>query len=428
MSYIKKTIGFLTCLIFLTGFSYKAVGTADLKIPPSWVQLKKELKKRKQALTSVIVHKKLDRIHRVMNQKNSEEKALVLIKKLEVIVQNRPFDLAKVQRLKAQVYLSKDDFKQAGLYFQKALDLKVLSFQDHLSVLYDMASLYLYQDQLQQARRTVDKLFYLADEPSPSLYILKAFILIEKNQKKQALKLVRKALAKTPYPKESWLVLAVSLELEMKNYVSAVKGLAYLTAMNPEKKKYWKQLSAVYLNINKDDKALSALDLAYKMDFLEKEREILHLASLLMHQGQPFKAGRLLEKSLSLKKIKPTGKNLEMLGDCWSYAEESKKALRAYEQSALQAKDGRIFSKTGFIYFNNEDWSQALKHFTSALKRGGLKQPAAAYIYIGMAYFHLNQPKQAVEAFEQVISVKSAGSQSIKTAREWINAITVKKS
>ena len=47
--------------------------------------------------------------------------------------------------------------------------------------------------------------------------------------------------------------------------------LIKLTSSYPKKKKYWKQLSAIYLNINKDDRALATLDLAYKLDFLEKE-------------------------------------------------------------------------------------------------------------------------------------------------------------
>ena len=38
----------------------------------------------------------------------------------------------------------------------------------------------------------------------------------------------------------------------------------------------------------KTTKALATLDLAYKMDFLKKESEIWHLASLLDAQGLPF--------------------------------------------------------------------------------------------------------------------------------------------
>ena len=84
--------------------------STKIKIPKQWIALKKELKNRRSALTSPVVQRRLQRIHRVMNQKDSEDKALGLIGKLEEVVQKRPFDLTRLYHLKAQIYLSKDNF------------------------------------------------------------------------------------------------------------------------------------------------------------------------------------------------------------------------------------------------------------------------------------------------------------------------------
>ena len=394
--------------------------TAVKKIPAEWIALKKELKSRKSALSSPVIQRRLERIHRAMNQKNNEQKAIELIEKLEEVVKNRPFELARLYRLKAQLYLSKDKFKKALSHYQKAIKLKRISYRDHLSILYDMATIHLLQNKTKKASQLIDKLFYLADTIPPSAYILKASLLIEQKKKKSALELVMKAIQSTGNPKESWLAMAAALNIEMEKYIKAIHLLTRLTASYPNKKKYWKQLSAVYLNLNKDSRALATLDLAYKLDFLETEKEILHLASLLMYQGLPFKAAHLLEKSIELKKVEPSPENLEILGDCWLRAEETKKSLKAYEQSAPSAEDGKIFFKLGRIYLSQQNWKAAAHNLTKALKKGGIKRLENLYISIGIAYINLKKYEEAIQSFEQVIATEAKG-QHIKIARQWIN-------
>ena len=396
----------------------------ELANPPvaQWVKLKQELKNRKSPLTSKVVQRRLDRIHRVMNQKDSQDKTLELIQKLENITKKRPFELARLYKLKAQVYFSKDDFKNAFRYYNKAIALKTLPYKDHLSILYNQAVLYMLKGNIKKASRLIDQLSYLSDTIPGPVYILKAFILTEKNQKPQALKMVMKAINSTARPKESWLALSAGLNIELKKYVPATQMLTKLTSTYPNKAKYWKQLSAVYLNIKKDDRALAVLDLAYKQEFLEKEQEIVHLVGLLMYQGLPLKAGRLMEQALKLKKIKPTPKNYEILGDCHIRAEETNKALKAYQQSAPTAKDGKIFAKIGRIYMQQQNYKQSINNFTNALNKGGIKRPEYIHIAIGTAHTHLKQYTQAVKAFEQVVSTQAKG-QTIKIARQWINYV-----
>ncbi len=398
----------------------KSSTLSNKSVPEEWTLLKKDLKNRKSSLTSPLVQRRLKRIHHVMGKKDSEDQAIALIEKLEKVVQKRLFDLARLYHLKAQIYLSKDDFKNAVLYYNKAIDLKKLSYTKHLSVVYDMAFLYLLQNNIQKASQLTDQLFYLAEKVNPPAYILKASILMSRKQTQPALEMVMKAIQATSRPKESWLAFGAALNIELKKYVPAVRLLIQLTGTYPNKKKYWKQLSAVYLNINKDDRALATLDLAYKLDFLEKEQEILHLTGLLMYQGLLFKAARLLEQSIRLKKVKPTQKNYEILGDCWLRAEETAKALQAYNLAASSARDGKIFAKMGRIYMSNQNWRAVIDNFKKTLDKGGIKHPANIHIAIGIAYINLKKYKSAVKSFEQVINTKAQG-QLIKRARQWID-------
>ncbi len=417
--------GFLILFFFTIFACSKAVYAKAVyakQIPHKWELLKKELKNRQSALTSPMVQRRLERIHRVMGTKDSSAKAIALIEKLEKVVAKRPSDLARLYRLKAQIYLSGDHFKKADSYYNKAIRLKALTYREHLSVLYYQALLRVLQNDMSKASRLMDQLFYLTDKISPSSYVLKAFILTEQKQTKSALETIMKALRATSSPKEGWLALAAGLNIELKQYVPAIRLLTQLTATYPKKKKYWKQLSALYLNVSKDDRALATLDLAYKLDFLEKEQEILHLASLLLYQGLPFKCARLIERSMQLKKVKPTHKNYESLGDCWMRAYEMDKALQAYEKSAPFAKDGKLFAKVGRIYMSRQDWPAVVDNLKNALNKGGVRRPEHIYIALGAAYTNLKKYESAVQSFEQVIHTEAKGK-VIKTARQWINYV-----
>ncbi len=385
---------------------------------------RKELKNRPHLLFSPIVFKRLKWIHRLMGKKGSEKKALALIQKLEAVAKKRPFELAHLYMLQGKVYRSLDDYKNAFLFYQKAIDLKQLPFGYHLSVIFDIATLHLFQNNLLSAKRLIDRWFDLADEPTAEAYVLKAYIFIEKGKKNQALDLLMLAIKSTSHPRESWLSNAASLLTDRKKYVSAAQVLEKLVAHYPDKKQYWKYLSSVYLSIRKEDRAVATLDLAYKLDFLDKEREIVHLTSLLMYKGQPLKAGKLLQKAIRLKKVKKTYKNYELLGDCWFSAEETTKALKAYQLSAQigSKKQGDLFAKIGRIYLDQEKWSKVIKYYKLALLQKKLKKPEYSHISMGVAYFNLKQYKKAIQSFEQV-AVTKAKVRLIKIAREWINHV-----
>ena len=421
---MKKS--FLFIFMSLTPFAFSAQDRGPLLHTDSqaqekkWALLKKELRGRRNPLTSKVIRRRLEGIYYTMGRENKEDKTLKLITNLEKIVQKRPSELARLYKLKAQIYLGKDQYKKAFSYYRQALDLKALPFREHIAVLYDQATLYMLQNKLHKSALLVDQIFYLTDNISPGLYILKAAILLEKKQKEQALKMVMIALDSTSNPKEGWLAFAAALNLALERYSKAAEFLEQLTNTYPDKKKYWKQLSAVYLNIKKDDKALATLDLAYKLNFLEVEQEIIHLATLLMVQGISLKAAKLLEKSLELKKIKPSQKNYESLGDCWLRAEEITPALEAYKKSAPLAKNGKVLAKMGQIYIQNGKWLEAINSFKKALEKGELKYPENIYISLGISYLGLKKYEQATTFFKKVSDTKAKG-QLIKVARQWID-------
>ena len=396
-------------------------------------ELKKELQSRRHAFSSTPkVHTNFDRIYSLMEKKGREEETLEKLEQQKNLVKNRPHDLVKVYHATAQVYYAMDKLPEAFEYYNKAIALNKLPYRNHLSVLRDMAHIYMQQNDFKTAGEIVDQLFCLEDKITGKSYMLKSTILLEKKQIKKALEMAMKAINSVSRPPESWLARAVNLHSEIGNDMMALKLLHTLTARYPEKKKYWKSLSQAYSNIDTYNKSAAALDLTHKLDKgLEKESEILRLVNLLRQEGLPFYAAALVEQSIEQKKVKSTKKNYEILGDSWREASEVANSLSAYEKAYQMAsrsskakKDWKLPVKIGRIYFNQESWNKALKYFREALTIEGVRYPEKLHKNIGHALYNLKKCQEAKLSFEKVIITPKAGSQSIKEARGAIDYIS----
>lgn len=377
---------------------------------------KNELKNRAAALTSKGTHRRLSRAHELM-AKNKVKDAIDVLKRLEKSTAKRPHELAQVLQALGFAYAQKEDYKGALKVMLQALKLNALPYNPTLSTLYTIAQVQMAQENYKGSEKTLQSWFALADEPSPDAYVLLASIHAQKKDQKKALELVTKAIDMTKEPKESWLSFAVAMNYELKRYKESARLLEKLAGLYPEKKKYWKQLSGVYLNIDKNSKALATLELAHKAAYLEKGSELMNLVSLFLYGGIPLKAARLLDDGLKSGKIDKNQKNYEILGDCWVQAEEVDKALVAYAASAKFAKDGRIFAKQGRMYLEKEDWKKAEKFLVDGLKKGKIKKPENIYMAIGIARFNLKKFNLAISSFE---TAKKKSEKVERAADQWI--------
>ena len=377
---------------------------------------KKELKNRKTGLISQITQRKLERVHNLLSN-DKPKKAISILKRLIKSTEKRPHEKAKVVYFTGIAHAQDENYKEALKYLQQAMDLKALDYPTTMSILYTLAQIHTVMEKYDEALKTINEWFSLADEPSPDAHVLKAGILAQKKKYRQALKLVTKAINSVKTPKESWLVLAVAMNYQLEKFKEALPFLEKLTALYPEKKKYWKQLSAVYINLEKNPKALATMELAHKANYLEKNSEIMNLISLLIYGGIPLKGARILKKALEEGQVEKSQKNYEILGDAWAEAQELEKALKAYAVSATMAKDGRIFAKQGRIYLDLENWKKATHYLSRALKKGKVKNPQNIHMALGVSQFNLKKFNLAKKSFHRA---KTISKKLKRQADQWI--------
>ncbi len=377
---------------------------------------KTELKNRRIGLISQNTQRKLERAHDLLS-KDKPKKAISLLNRLIKTTEKRPHEKAKVIHFIGLAYAQDENYKEAIKYLQWAMDLKALDYSNTMSVLYTLSQVNAAMEKYDEALKTLNDWFSLADEPSPDAHAFKAGLLAQKKKYRQALKLVTKAINSVTKPKESWLVLAVAMNYELEKFRDALPFLETLTALHPEKKKYWKQLSAVYVNLEKNPKALATMELANKANYLDKDSEVMNLVSLLIYGGIPLKGARILTEALKEGLVEKNQKNYEILGDAWAYAEELEKALKAYAVSAKMAKDGRIFAKQGRIYLDLEDWKKSVHYLSQALKKGKVKNPQNIYMALGVSQFHLKKFDRARKSFHRA---KKISKKLKRQAEQWI--------
>ena len=268
----------------------------------------------------------------------------------------------------AYLYQRSKKTKQALLYLKKALDLKALSYSQHLLVLYNLAHIYAEKENYSKAIEILKHWFSINENPYPSAYILLAHCYYAKNQIETALKYVEKTLSSARKPLESWLQFAVAIYLKKKQYEKAQPYLEKLVALYPARASHWTQLVGVYLYLDKNDYAFVTLDMADKMGYLKRENQYLNLSSLYVEEKMPYQGAKLLRKKISENLVSKKQKHLELLAEAFWFAREEKQALIHLKEASKKSVEPRFFIRYGQRLLNQEEWIEAEKVFRKALE------------------------------------------------------------
>lgn len=381
--------------------------------------------KRTQALNNK-VYEKLQKAQEAIEAKNYAEAFSVLDEmKNNTKKPLNDYELSNVLNLYAFVYYSQEDYKNALKAYKEITVLTEAPEGTKVAALYSLAQLYFVTENFPKAVESLLEWFKVAPEASKgsNQYVLLGQGYYQLKDFDKALFNVNKAVdmykAKGKVPKENWFGLQRFLYYEKNNYKQVVAILNELLVHYP-KKQYWMQLSAMQSELKSDSKQLAAMETAYVQGMLEKEKELINMAYLFLANDVPYKAAKVLDRGIREKKIEPTSKNLELLGNAWRQSQEIKKAIPEMAKAAAKSDKGELWARLGNIYLDNDDYKNAVKAVKSGLKKGGVKRPDTANLVLGMAYYNMKQYGSARKAF---LSAKK-DKRSEKYASQWIKFMT----
>lgn len=378
--------------------------------------------KRTQAISNKLFEK-LQTVQELLEAKEYREAQELLTEMKSGSKQLNDAEMSNVLTMEAFIYYTQENYPKALDAYRQITRLEQANEGAKLQAQYSMAQLYFVTEQY---KKGVDALlvWFKAKENSGSPPGAAAHVLLSQGyyQMKDfpnALKHVNIAVddykAKGKVPKENWYSLQRFLYYEKNDYKKVVQILDELLNHYP-KKAYWMQLSAMYAELRDETRQYNALDTAYVQGMLDKEGELVNMTYLYLANDVPYKAAKTLDKGIKDKIVKPTSKNLELLGNAWRAAQEVKKAIPEMAKAAEKSDKGELWARLGNIYLDNDDYKEAIKAINAGLKKGGVKRPDTAYLVLGMAHYNLKQYDSARKAFKKA----EDDDRSRKYARQWM--------
>lgn len=223
-------------------------------------------------------------------------------------------------------------------------------------------------------------------------------------------------------------------------YDDAISYLRALIAANPKNPVYWGQLGSAYAQLNNYKESVAALNQAIKLD-PKNTKAMYNLSLVYSENGSHKEAEKVIQQAL---KLNPKNAMLQAsLGNVLIDGEKYDKAKKVYEQIVEAKPDFDVgHFNLGIINYQEKNLDAASKNYEEVLKINPADSSAKenlaaihilqnnfadaidyllevinsspeddmvlenAYYNLGVAYLKLKKYKEALEAFEQAISIE----------------------
>ena len=329
-----------------------------------------------------------------------------------------PLEKARVYQIRAFIAYGQQDTDAARDFLEKSLAEEVLSPEEFAETRFQIAQLWLQDQNWAEAAKNLEKWFTLAENPNAAAYYILALVYYQLEDLEKALVPAQTAVDLTSEPRESWLQLLLALRLTQKQYEESIPILETLLARYP-KKAYWLNLSTVYGALGNYEEALVPLQLAHTQDLLDQDGEIRRLAQLLLFLELPYRAAQVLEQGLEAQLIQGDVEAYEMLSNSWIAARQYNESVAPLERAAELSDAGDLYVRLAQVHLQREKWGEASKALRKALAKGKLANRGDAQLLMGIAFYSQKQPKQAKTWFARAREHKATREE----AETWIRYI-----
>ena len=348
------------------------------------------------------------------NYKEAETKLNALLKQVD----SASYEQAIVQQTMGYLFSTQEDYKKASQYFQKALESNALPEKVSHDLTYNLAQLLLADEQYKKGISLLETWLKTDASPPNSAYVLMASANYRVKEYKKTIEYIRIAIKNDDSVNESWHQVALSAHLELKQYKSAIKVLETLLTSYPYKKRYWSQLSALYLQQNKEFSSLAVKMLAQRLELCDA-KTLVNLANMYRYLHIPYKSAQLLTKGIEDGVIKADFDNLNKIADSWLSAREYQKAADVLQKITALDDSGESDLKYGRVLFGMEQWQQAVTPLMRAIEnlKGG--KVGGALLLLGMVQFHLDDLEQAKKQFTKSVKFENERNQ----AGQWLRHV-----
>jgi tetratricopeptide (TPR) repeat protein len=248
-------------------------------------------------------------------------------------------------------------------------------------------------------RRYAEQWISAESPPSAKAHFLAGFSCYRLGQPREAEQHLKRAIALVEEIPDEWRRVLLAVYLDGKRYRKAETVLHALIEREPHNRSWWNYLVAVYLEQNKEDKALASLVLAHHRSRLDTD-DLIRIVQLYSSNGIPEKAARLLQEWLKTGRLEATPKTYKLQFELWRLACEHGPAMQALEKAASLTNNGEDYFLLGRLHFMRNQWQEARHAFEQAIHHGVKEEPKAQYL-LGVAAYNCDDHNTARLAFEE---------------------------
>ena len=305
-------------------------------------------------------------------------------------------------------------------HLRQALVEDALPAADRADVLFQIAQIQGVERRWKDTIATLTEWFQAVERPNSVGYFMLAVAHYQQGDLDGALLPAKKAVEIAEVPQQAWFQLLLAIHLTRKDYAAATPVLDELLARYPNAGKgYWLQLSALYGVGGDNERALGVLEVAYRKGLLTEDRDLRRLLQLMLLRGIPYRAAEIFEREIADKRIHEDAEAFELLGIGWILARDASKAEEPLARAAELAPKGDLYVRLAQIHLLQEEWDEATAALRKGLAKGGLADPGAAQLLLGIAYYNEQQLREARGWFAQ--AQQSGGTR--QQAESWIEHI-----
>lgn len=370
-------------------------------------------------------HKRISRAQERMADSKYGE-GIAILKKLAESARN-DYVRATVYIQLAYAHAQQGKQMEAFPYFQKALQFGENQLpHDNVQSLRENVAGFMYtQGKKKQALAMMKTWMKKSNVDKPTAYYLFSALYADPdvNQQRKAVCPAYFAVKSERKPKKSYFQLLLALHWELKDIKGSATILKSMIEYFPKEKTFWRQLSQIYMQLDKVNDALAIMEMFYLRNEFETDMDYKFLSSLFSYTDIPYRSAKILEEGLDKGIVKAEMKNWRAVAQNYHVSNELKKAIKAYGKTAEISDDGKAFLKQAELYSDIESWAKSVKSFDKALKKGGLDDLGRVHMRKGIALMNMNKCDSAIKALDQAAKFKKYRKQS----GQWKSYVNMKK-
>ena len=365
------------------------------------------------------VYSQLARAQKLADEGQVDEGLAVLDRVKSRIDQINSYEKAMLWNFYGFIYYGKNDTAATIAAFEKVVEQKNIPESLELSTLFSLAQLSMASEQYNKTIDYLEQWQSVKGELNSNSLVLKAnayYAMKNYSAAEKAISnVVTDAYKSGNIPKENWLVLKRALHYELKE-TDKVTEVSEQLVRHYSKASYWIDLANMYGETEQPEKQLSVMEAAYQQGFVTKKIDLQTLSQLYYESGAPYKAARLLSKSIEEGIVLENVKILNYLAQAWLSAKETEKAVPVLRRATNLSKSGNLDARLAEALVELEQWQSAIDAARAAKQKGNLDRPGNLDVILGIAHFNLKQFDQAIVNFSKATDKK----QQKRVAEQWI--------